>query len=452
MRFKVFLIVLFLIFLMDFVPAPIFDSVYWNTTEVIEGQPVKLIVEGGLDGHEISFQIFERDAGGTDDIIISNPPNIIWGFPDTSTTWIAKWQSDTDEGQINPPEYYFIATAVGFPVSMTSSTSDADMLKVYTCGDGICNGAETCSTCPADCVICAGTCDLTSASWNVTDVLEGRLVRLNLDGTDCDGETITFEIREDDFLSSDFVANPTSITYGSPNNYGIWITQWVDDKTGLQDNPPEYYFIASVQGTSKSITSSRNYDEMLKVEETIQCTGINYCSDYIGESICESDMCDVGEGCAPGTISCGEAYNSATGCTDIVNCGCSWNNNLGVCESSWDSKSDCPPPAGQSVYGTCSYTEDSGDTCENDEMLSRFLIHKWTWAPGNEITQSDPLNQQQNCADVQEVLSCPSSGQVSFFGIYNIIIAATIILLIYVGYFIYKKKKNFKKKRKNKKI
>ncbi|MCX6750743.1 MAG: hypothetical protein NTZ83_04755 [Candidatus Pacearchaeota archaeon] len=63
MRCKVFLAVLFLVFLIGFVPAPHLTSVSWNMTEVAEGQPVRLNVAGdGLDGHQISFEVFERDA------------------------------------------------------------------------------------------------------------------------------------------------------------------------------------------------------------------------------------------------------------------------------------------------------------------------------------------------------------------------------------------------------
>ena len=154
MRYKVFLIAGLLISLISFVPAPHLNSVSWNMTEAVEGQPVRLNVVGtGLDGYEISFQIFERDAGGTDDIVIANPPNIFYVSPSSYTTWISEYQEDKDEGQSNPPEYYFNATVVGASNFMVSSTLDANMLKVYACGDGFCNltFGENCATCLADC-------------------------------------------------------------------------------------------------------------------------------------------------------------------------------------------------------------------------------------------------------------------------------------------------------------
>ncbi len=474
-RYKSIFILVFVISLLGLISAPIFYSVSWNMTEALAGQPVRLNINGELGGHEISFQVFERDAGGTDDSIINfggtNPPNIMYGSPNTYSTWISEYHDDTDEGQTNPPEYYFIARAVGYSASMTSSTVDADMLKVYICGDGICtpayeencstcstdcgacapicgdetcNGAETCLNCSTDCGICPEICDLTSAIWNVTEILAGQPVRLNLKGAYCNGETITFEVREDDFLSSDFIENLPVIVFGSPNTYGTWIVKWVDDNGGLQTNPPEYYFIATVEGTSESITSSRSYDYMLKVEEIIQCMGVNSCSNYLTESICESDMCGVGEDSAPNSIFCGETFNPITECNESTNCECYWDDNLDVCESDWDSESVCPTETLE--IGTCSYTENSGDTCEDDGMFTRSLSAFWEWAPGNEITQSDPLGKESECINLQEVLKCPASTQVPFFGIYNIVIATTIIVLVYVGYYIHKKKKNFKKK------
>jgi hypothetical protein len=528
-RYKSIFILVFVISLLGLISAPIFYSVSWNMTEVLAGQPVRLNVNGALEGHEISFQVFERDAGGTNDSIIdlggTNPPNIMYGSPNTYSTWISEYHDDTDEGQTNPPEYYFIARAVGYSASMTSSTADADMLKVYICGDGICtsayeencstcsqdcgacapvcgdgtcngaetclncsqdcgacapvcgdgtcngaetclncsqdcgacapicgdgtcNGAETCLNCSQDCGVCPEICELTSAVWSVTEILAGQPVKLNLEGTDCNGETITFEVREDDFLDflvpGDFVANPSNIVFGSPNTYGTWIVKWVDDEGGLQTNPPEYYFIATVEGASESITSSRSYDYMLKVEEIIQCMGVNYCSNYLTESICESDMCGVGEDSAPNSISCGETFNPITECNESTNCECYWDDNLNVCESDWDSESVCPTETLE--IGTCSYTETSQDTCEDDGMLTRSLSALWEWSPLNPEPYSDPLGKESECIDLQEVFSCPASTQVPFFGIYNIIIATIIIVLVYVGYYIHKKKKNFKKK------
>ena len=153
-----------LISLMSFVPAPHLTSVSWNMTDTLDGQPVRLNVVGmGLEGYEISFQIFERDEGGTDDNVILNPPNIFYTGLSSYTTWISRYQLDTDEGQSDPPEYYFNATVIGASNFMESSTLDVDMLKVtlsIICGDGICNGEETCATCSEDCKECIDAAQL----------------------------------------------------------------------------------------------------------------------------------------------------------------------------------------------------------------------------------------------------------------------------------------------------
>jgi cysteine-rich repeat protein len=524
MRWKEFLAVLFLILSISFVPAPHLTSVSWNMTEAVEGQPVRLNLEGaGVNGREISFRVLERDAGGTDDNVIANPPNMFFVGDIGYTTWIAEWQSDKDEGQTNPPEYYFTATVITYPPgSMTSSTADADMLKVYTCGDGLRRGSEECddgntanndgcsstctieggwvcdtatpnvctpiitcgnniregtekcdgtdldgetcasllgsgytgtlscnSSCGFNISVCSSDCDLTDAYWNITEALVGQPVRLNLEGVDCNGKTITFEIREDDFLSSDFVANPLNIVFGSPNTYGDWIVKWVNDKGGLQENPPEYYFIARVQTTAESETSPRIYDDMLKVENIIQCIGVNYCSDYTKESTCESDMCNVGEHNAPRSITCGETFDIIPGCNESTDCGCNWNESMGRCESDWDSKLTCT--IGTQEIGSCSYTENGGDSCEEDGILTRSLIALWEWAPGNEITQNDPSGIKSRCIDLMEIIRCPASAQVSFFKIENLIITTIVVILIYVVYFIHKKKKKVKKKIKKRK-
>lgn len=420
MKGKIFLAVLVVIFLMSLVPAPHLSQVSWNMTEVAEEQPVRLNVVGvGLNGYEVSFQIFERDAGGTDDPILSPPENIIYSPSTQYTTWIAEYQDDTDEGQTNPPEYYFIATVVSTGASMRSSIIDADMLKVSKEDED---------------------CDLTSGFWNITEALEGQPVRLNLEGTNCNGETITFEVREDDFLSSDFVGNPANIVFGSPNNYGTWIAEWQDDTDGFQTNPPEYYFIATVQRTSESITSPRDYYNMLKVTSIIQCIGLNYCPQYVTEYSCEYDICNVGYFSVPSSIFCGETVNLTTGCNDSTSCECSWNDDLDVCESAWNSKLVCPTTI--FAIGDCSYTENNKDSCEDDGTFTRSLNSSWTWASGNEITQYDPLLKQLRCVDIKDVIACPNSAQIPFFGIYQIIIVTTIIFLVYVGYSIWNRKKD----------
>ncbi|MCX6750391.1 MAG: hypothetical protein NTZ83_02960, partial [Candidatus Pacearchaeota archaeon] len=233
----------------------------------------------------------------------------------------------------------------------------------------------------------------------------------------------------------------------SPDTYVNWIVKWVDDSGGLQENPPEYYFIAGVEGTSETLTSSRNNEDLIKVYEwSLMCLGVNHCADYSEGAFCRYDLCNVGENSAPKKITCGETFNPITGCNESTNCGCDWNVGLGVCESEWSSESDCP--AGTLEIGTCSYTENSEDTCDDDGLLTRSLTALWEWSPLNP-THSDPSGVEDKCINVQEILPCPASAQVPFFGIYQLVIVITILGLIYL--LTHKKQiKNKRRKKKNK--
>jgi hypothetical protein len=140
----------------------------------------------------------------------------------------------------------------------------------------------------------------------------------------------------------------------------------------------------------------------------------------------------------PSTVKCGITYDNVTGvrCTDNTDCGCSWNTAQGTCGSEWNTISTCD---GENLsIGTCAYTENSQDTCEDDGMLTRSLVASWSWSPENP-SHSDPLLKQAKCQNIEDVISCPASAQVPFFGIYQLVIVIAIILIIYLIYFLRKK-------------
>lgn len=174
--YKVFFGCMILIFLMKFVPAPHIDVARWNTTSVTEGDPVKLIVIGpGLEGFEITFQIFERDAGGIDQPLVNNPSGIRYSGSSSYAIWTAEYHKDNEPGERDPPEYYFVAAVTGEPWGgMTSSTEPEDMLQVNPrsiCGDGIIqtpyeecdDGSLNGVPCPApykdSCTYCSDECE-----------------------------------------------------------------------------------------------------------------------------------------------------------------------------------------------------------------------------------------------------------------------------------------------------
>ena len=141
-------------------------SAIWNMTNVTSGQPVRLIINGtNCSGRIISFTIWEKDGAlNADDAVTPVPSNITFTGTSSYSTWASVFQDDTDLSQSNPPEYYFTASVVGYSESITSSNTgvtDPLLLTVTqpaSCGDGTCNGVETCSNCVTDCGTCPAVC------------------------------------------------------------------------------------------------------------------------------------------------------------------------------------------------------------------------------------------------------------------------------------------------------
>lgn len=126
---------------------------------------------------------------------------------------------------------------------------------------GSCGTGYHCSGDQLSCDVDLNPCDLTSASWNILSVVDGTTVLMNLQGTDCDGKDIYFEIWEDDLLIDDLVptspTNPANITFSGTSSAGSWVASWTytgDDDIGT--DPRDYYFIAYVVSETESIISS----------------------------------------------------------------------------------------------------------------------------------------------------------------------------------------------------
>jgi hypothetical protein len=127
---------------------------------VEEGTTVNLNIGGtDCDGATISFEVLEYDATSSDDPVTTNPSNVVFSGSATGT-WTAEYQ---DDGLIGgDPEYYFIASVVGDTEQIQSGTADVELLHVSEatggtiCGDGVCNGTETCNSCSQDCGSCCG--------------------------------------------------------------------------------------------------------------------------------------------------------------------------------------------------------------------------------------------------------------------------------------------------------
>jgi len=257
---------------------------------------------------------------------------------------------------------------IGLSSSTNAHAEIPDILlssSAYTSNDVCYDGVKDCASTAANCVAADGEikmditlssdtnahiggydtkiccklqCDLTSAYWSEngstpieegTSVREGVLVDLIVEGENCDWGEISFEVWEDDVDDDDPIIgdNPSNVGFSGNNATGTWRTEWQDDSDGDGDLP-EYYFNASVIGTSETINSQDEGSELLSVTEfkpEDYCDIINYCSNYPNPGECESDayLCKVAEASAPSEIDCGSGYN----------CSCVWTE--GVCGPKW---------------------------------------------------------------------------------------------------------------------
>ena len=154
----------------------------------------------------------------------------------------------------------------------------------YYCQDGTC---------------IAGTppCDLTSASWSHTTVVEGTLVTLNVVGTNCAGIDLNYSIYEDDLIGDDFI---TSFVAASLSQ--TWTAEWVNDGVG----DPEYYFVVTVvDNPSENIKSS---DPLLTVTQAALT-----CAEAGGT--CMSNQCSTYTDCTSLTGTCATGYCCSGTCT-----------------------------------------------------------------------------------------------------------------------------------------
>jgi hypothetical protein len=106
-------------------------------------------------------------------------------------------------------------------------------------------------SCPSDCS--SGLCTLTSASWSDEVVAEGTPVQLTVEGTNCAGREISFEIWEDDgIFPNDYIGTLTGFFDGI-----TWIAKHVED----QYASPEYFFIARTEGSNPVSSGNLNVGE-----------------------------------------------------------------------------------------------------------------------------------------------------------------------------------------------
>jgi hypothetical protein len=117
-------------------------------------------------------------------------------------------------------------------------------------------------------------CSLTSTSWTSSSnpINEGSIVNISIatEG-DCNTRQVSFEVREDDGpLGFDpVITNPQTLTLGSNGVASTaWATEYQPDGFNGLNDPPEYYFIASLVGGSSILTSSDPKLQVSKLPST----------------------------------------------------------------------------------------------------------------------------------------------------------------------------------------
>lgn len=294
-------------------------------------------------------------------------------------------------------------------VSLSSSTN-AHLSNSAGYGVDICCRME---------VLPPSGCDLTSAYWNTTsgdlEVVEGTDVELIIEGNNCDGKNVSFEVWEDDPIDGLARIQPRNATFSGTTATGNWTAEWIDD--GVLQGDPEYYFKATT--TSDNIDSGKASADELHVTKYFigegECTNIVLCSDYGNQVDCNPDGCNVADFSVGNNINCDDPNKM---------CACSWIDTDSSCNATWAGF------AGGGEIGECIYSQNTGDNC-NDGFLTFSWTANWTWGVGKGAAD-DPENLFGECIDGSRTIECPAQIPLPFFGAYNFIVALIIIALIYV--------------------
>ena len=145
-----------------------------------------------------------------------------------------------------------------------------------------------------------GICSLTNAYWSIdgtnpivsgnNTVLNQQNVYLIVEGTNCAGETISFEVTEGGFISQGSASvQPVNVTFGSD---GVWSAEFMST---LLDSAPEFYFTATVVGSDPVESVTSNTPDLEVTEQTVDdyCLSVSLCADYYDAgSVLASDSCN----------------------------------------------------------------------------------------------------------------------------------------------------------------
>lgn len=253
------------------------------------------------------------------------------------------------------------------------------------------------------------------------------------------GETISFEIYEDDTLG-DFTTFDDDIRVGEdaidvvvedPNLIKAnWTISYSDiEKT----NDYEEFYFKVFDSEDNEIVDSRDYHNpgegvfgYLEFISThaLPCTTISLCMDY-GQNSCENDaaLCQVADFSVMlnnPDITCGVGG---------ITCECWWDETEETCNSRWGDGT-----------GWCEYGESIENECTQENLFLTYIFTA-VWSLTGEENPPD-------CVGGSNVLPCPAQIQLPFVNIYNIIAIIVAIVLIYFLMNLKKKKRKVSKKKK----
>jgi hypothetical protein len=133
------------------------------------------------------------------------------------------------------------------------------------------------------------SCEVTNLYWNQTSANEGDFVELVVEGTNCVGQNVTFEIFEDDSgidelvggSDDDVLVNPAPAVFDATGvATTTWQAEWQDDGFWRTGGDPEYYFVSNVggvinQSSSTSLLSVALTERKFEIENITLNTGKN---------------------------------------------------------------------------------------------------------------------------------------------------------------------------------
>jgi hypothetical protein len=421
------------------------QSASWSTENALEGQTVRLLVNGsGTECDRVSL-LFEIQGGSTP--VKINATRVAFNGKIATSSWVAEYQKGCGLLGLSDCTYYFNATMIG-DSTKTIKSSDPELKVTKNDIVPYCTDKTTCSD-----YLNQGECESDSSLCNLA-------IQGGLEGINCYDPQIFCSCRWNDLTSEcefGYSENPTdpcesgftlclnSITGETYCHDGDTCPPGTDpgcnsnaicesgegclcaDCEGQQDS----CVLGAIcqDGACNSSTPSANvtceYGFTLCLNPV---TGITYC--YSGNkcpdgepSACNyNDICESGEGCT-----CADcADGSQDTCSDDTYC------ILGECSS-------VDPP--EDLFGSCKITQTVLKDCNEDPAGYKTIRWSGTWL-GTETSGAA----YERCTNGGEGnVPCPAEVELPFFNYYGIAITLGVITIIY--FFLISKKKLKRKKK-----